>query len=43
MTADLNRAKRAVLGQLDSMLSEIYNTVHTIENILESVDRMVIK
>jgi len=43
MTADLNRAKRAVLSQLDSMLSEIYNTVHTIENILESVDRMVIK
>ncbi|MHB0926803.1 MAG: DUF4062 domain-containing protein [Gallionellaceae bacterium] len=41
MTSDLNRAKRAVLGQLDSLLAEIDKTTHTIENILASIDKIL--
>lgn len=41
MTGDLNRAKRAVLGQLDFMLGEIDSTRHNIDNILKSIDTIL--
>jgi hypothetical protein len=41
MTSDLNRAKRAVVGQLNGMLNELDSTSHTIANVLESVDKML--
>ncbi len=41
MTSELNHAKRAVAGHLDAMLSEIDKTIHTIENIVSSIDRMI--
>jgi hypothetical protein len=41
MTSDLNRAKRAVLGQLDAMLTELDSTGYTIGSILKSIDRIL--
>lgn len=41
MTGDLNRAKRAVLRQLDFMLGEIDSTRHNIDNILKSIDTIL--
>jgi len=41
MTSDLNKARRAVVGQLDSMLTEINKISHNTENILHSIDKML--
>jgi uncharacterized protein YjgD (DUF1641 family) len=41
MTSDLNKAKRAVTKQLDLILDELGKTAYTIDNILESIDRML--
>lgn len=41
MTGDLNRAKRAVLGQLDFMLGEIDSIRHNIDNILKSIETIL--
>lgn len=41
MTSDLNKAKRAVVKQLDSIVTEIDMTVHNVGNILESIDRVL--
>jgi hypothetical protein len=41
MTSDLNRAKRAVLEQLDIMLGEIDGIRHNIDNILKSIDTIL--
>jgi hypothetical protein len=41
ISGDLNRAKRAVLQQLDTMLSEIESTRHNTGNILKSIDTII--
>lgn len=41
LTADLNKAKRALLGQLDVMLTEFDNIVHTVGNILVSTEKIL--
>lgn len=41
MTGDLNRAKSAVLNQLNIMLSELDSTGHNIGNIMESIDAII--
>ena len=41
LTSELNRAKKAVLGQLDNLLADVDRTVSIIQNILESIDRML--
>lgn len=41
LTSDLNRAKKSVLTQLGYFLVDIDKTVSTIQNILDSIDRML--
>lgn len=43
MTSDLNSAKRVVTRHLDAMLAEIEAIVHTITNIVASIDRIIKK
>lgn len=40
LTADLNKAKRAAVTQLDSMLDEVDKTDSTVVNILEAISKM---
>lgn len=41
ISKELNKAKRAVVIQLDSFLSEIDNTSSTVSNIIDAIDRMI--
>lgn len=41
ISKDLNRAKRAVVSQLDAFLFEIESTESTVNNIVDAIDRML--
>jgi flagellar hook-associated protein FlgK len=41
MSSDLNRAKRALSGQLGSIVDEFNNVLRTVENIMQSIDAMI--
>lgn len=43
MSSDLNKAKRALSGQLDSIVIELKNLLQTGQNIISSIDRMLKK
>jgi hypothetical protein len=41
LTSEINKAKRAVIDQLDLMIAEIDKTIHGAQNIKEAVDAML--
>jgi hypothetical protein len=41
MTGELNKARKRVVSNLDSMILEVESTINTIENIRKSVDTMI--
>ncbi|WP_152547315.1 hypothetical protein [Delftia sp. RIT313] len=41
ITKELNKAKRAVVQQLDALLAEIDSTTFTVSNIMEAIEKMI--
>lgn len=41
MSKELNKAKRAVVAQIDGLLSELDSVHSTINNIVEAIDQML--
>jgi Domain of unknown function (DUF4062) len=41
IASELNKAKRLVVEQLDSLITEIENTTHTVKNILDSIVKLL--